>query len=83
MLNWPLEATKGQIGGGSLLQIDLYDVYKLCAKFHAFIKKCTKLPVLRLRSSTTNVTGPVKTNQVVTNYVVHKIMNISASALSI
>ena len=42
MLNWPLEATKGQIGGGSLLQIDLYDVYKLCAKFHAFIKKCTK-----------------------------------------
>lgn len=42
MLNWLLEATKGQIGGGSLMQIDLYDGYETCAKFHAFIQKCTK-----------------------------------------
>ena len=50
MLNWPLGATKGQIRDGSLLQIDLYDVYKLRAKFHAFIKKCIKM----LRSSNLN-----------------------------
>ena len=41
-LKWPLEVTKGQIRGGSLFENDLYGIYKLCTKFHVFIKKCTK-----------------------------------------
>ena len=37
-----VKVTKGQIWGGSLSKNNLYDTYKLCGKFHAFIQKCTK-----------------------------------------
>lgn len=35
MLNCPLETTKGQIRGSSLLQICHYDGFEQCAKIHA------------------------------------------------
>jgi len=41
-LFWPLQVTKGQIWGGSLCLIDVFDENQLCARFHAFIQKCTK-----------------------------------------
>ena len=50
ILHATLEAIKCQSGGSFLLQIDLYDAYILCRKFHASIKKCIKkcLGVLEL-----------------------------------
>ena len=33
--------TKGQIHDGSISQNTFHEVYKPCAKCHAFIKKCT------------------------------------------
>ena len=64
MLNWPLEATKGQIGGGSLLQIDLYDVYKVINYVQSFMllsKSAQNYLFLRLRSSTKTF-GQLSTN---------------------
>ena len=47
ILNAPLEVTKGQIGGGFPSVNDLYNLYKLFTKFHAYIKKCTNLPTFK------------------------------------
>ena len=47
MLNWPLEATKGQSRGGSLLQNDLYDEYKLFAKLSLMLLSKSAQKVLR------------------------------------
>jgi len=35
------KVTKSQISNGSISQNRFHEVYKLCVKFHAFIKKCT------------------------------------------
>ena len=35
------KVTKGQIHDGSISQNNFHDVYKICAKFHAFIIKRT------------------------------------------
>ena len=35
------KVTKGQIHDGSISQNNCHDLYKICAKFYAFITKCT------------------------------------------
>ena len=65
------KVTRGQIHDGSVSQNELHMVYKVCAKFHAFIKKYTIQSFLWVCSSTNRK----DTDHAIASYILTELLN--------